>query len=432
MKVSYFCFFLATLSTTLSSTPLDRSALLVVDIAAMSAGDLDGFKASPQVGWWIEAGDELLVAPTSLGMRSALSASQLVKRTLTYRSVDELAVVHSGHANELGEGVKFLLKGGRSVIILKSDTVNLAHSDHGHFLVEPVQKNLVLSSRLREGAPSGSAWSESQQLRAKYAAGLIDGDRWFDDVKKLAEWNRHISADGNKEARSFITRRFEEMEGLSVSAQEFRVGNRPAWNVIATHMPADKEAQTILVTGHYDSTSQSVGTSAPGAEDNATGAAGVLELARMVTASKLDMNFVFIAFSGEEQGLVGSKAYVNGLDAQSRARIQSVINMDMIGYSKDDSLDVLLETSRQFESLSNHLAQAAKNTTTLRVYRTYNPWGSDHMPFIDRNIPAILTIDNDWGDYPAYHRTTDTIDKVSRAMGLEILRMNAAAIAAWN
>jgi hypothetical protein len=51
------------------------------------------------------------------------------------------------------------------------------------------------------------------------------------------------------------------------------------------------------------------------------------------------------------------------------------------------------------------------------------------MPFIDNNIPAILTIDNDWGDYPAYHRTSDTIDKVSRDMGAAILRMNAGALA---
>jgi aminopeptidase-like protein len=51
------------------------------------------------------------------------------------------------------------------------------------------------------------------------------------------------------------------------------------------------------------------------------------------------------------------------------------------------------------------------------------------MPFIDNNIPAILTIDNDWGDYPSYHRSSDTIDKVSRDMGAAILRMNAAALA---
>jgi Zn-dependent M28 family amino/carboxypeptidase len=138
---------------------------------------------------------------------------------------------------------------------------------------------------------------------------------------------------------------------------------------------------------------------------------------------------IFIVFSGEEQGLIGSKAYVRNLPAATRARIKAVINMDMIGFSKDDSEDVLLETSSDFKNLSDQFAAASALVPGLRYFTTFNPFGSDHMPFIDNNIPAILTIDNDWNDYPAYHRTTDTIDKVSREMGTSILKMNAAALA---
>ena len=103
--------------------------------------------------------------------------------------------------------------------------------------------------------------------------------------------------------------------------------------------------------------------------------------------------------------------------------------MDMIGYSTDDSEDVLLETSRDFKHLTDQFATAASLVPGLRYFTTFNPFGSDHMPFIDNGIPAILTIDNDWGSYPAYHRTTDTIDKISREMGAAILKMNVAALA---
>ncbi len=67
--------------------------------------------------------------------------------------------------------------------------------------------------------------------------------------------------------------------------------------------------------GHYDSTSQSTSSAAPGAEDNASGSAGVLELARVVIEAKPNVNVIFITFSGEEQGLVGSEILLKGFNS---------------------------------------------------------------------------------------------------------------------
>jgi len=198
-------------------------------------------------------------------------------------------------------------------------------------------------------------------------------------------------------------------------------------NVIAT-FDGGAASDIYIIGGHYDSISERTSDSAPGAEDNATGAAGVIELARVFANFPKTATLIFIAFSGEEQGLVGSKAYVRGLDTQTRSRVKAVLNMDMIGYSKDDSEDVLLESSSHFKPLVDHFSAAARLVEGLRFYISFNPYGSDHMPFIDSGIPAILTIDNDWGDYPSYHRTTDTIDKVSRDMGAAVLKMNAGAL----
>jgi hypothetical protein len=162
-----------------------------------------------------------------------------------------------------------------------------------------------------------------------------------------------------------------------------------------------------------------------------TGAAGVLELARVFARAKPKATLIFIAFSGEEQGLVGSAAWVRAQTTETRARIKQVLTMDMIGYSKDESLDVLLETSERFKPLHDQLLAASRLVDGLHAYSSFNPFGSDHMSFINQDISAILTIDYDWESYPAYHRTGDTIDKVSREMGTAILKMNAGALGAW-
>jgi Zn-dependent M28 family amino/carboxypeptidase len=203
---------------------------------------------------------------------------------------------------------------------------------------------------------------------------------------------------------------------------------RDAWNVIAT-FDAGPTSDIYIICGHYDSISERPSELAPGAEDNATGAAAVIELARVFSKYPKSATLVFATFSGEEQGLVGSKAFVRNLDPATRSRIKAVLNMDMIGYSKDDSEDVLLESSSRYKNLVDQFAAAASLVDGLKYYVTFNPYGSDHMPFIEAGIPAILTIDNDWGDYPSYHRSSDTIDKVSRDMGAAILRMNAGALA---
>jgi Zn-dependent M28 family amino/carboxypeptidase len=141
---------------------------------------------------------------------------------------------------------------------------------------------------------------------------------------------------------------------------------------------------------------------------------------------------IFIGFSGEEQGLIGSRAYVKSLlERGEKSKIKGVINMDMIGYSADSELDCLLETSAANEALTTVFAEAAQQFTELRIVTSFHYWGSDHVPFIDNDMPALLTIENDYGSYPAYHRSSDQVQNISIKMGLETLKMNAAVLGNW-
>ena len=87
--------------------------------------------------------------------------------------------------------------------------------------------------------------------------------------------------------------------------------------------------EIVVIGAHYDSYSRL--SPEPGADDNATGVAAVLETARILAPGEYERTIVYIAFSGEEQGLVGSEAWAS--DARARGLdIRAVINIDMIGY----------------------------------------------------------------------------------------------------
>jgi len=187
----------------------------------------------------------------------------------------------------------------------------------------------------------------------------------------------------------------------------------------------------VIAGAHYDSTSQSTATAAPGAEDNGSGSAGLLQLARALSISQAPRTAIFIFFSGEEQGLVGSKFNVNALVQRGdKAKVKLMHNMDMIGYRSTATLRVLLETTSTFSYLFQTYT-SARNTYSpnLAIATSTNAWGSDHEPYLAQGIPALLTIDYDWDKYPHYHRTTDLPQYLSQDIAFEILKMNVATVA---
>lgn len=403
--------------------------VIAVDISKLTRSKVENLKTKPEVSWWTEFGDWLVVSGDPRTIEDRLSVENLpIVRRWNSLSSDMLEVAVAAHSQEIPPGRQVLVKSGRLSLLMRSESSRHESLPASwRFKLTPFVPNTayVLSGSV-EGRPK--IWSHAQFMRAKNMMAEVDPVRWYMDVGTLTNWNRHVSSVDNVSARDWIKNEFDQLRPSNSSLQKFNVMGRDAWNVIAT-FDAGPGTDIYIICGHYDSISERPSESAPGAEDNATGAAAVIELARVFAKAPKSATLVFATFSGEEQGLVGSKAFVRNLDATTRSRIKAVLNMDMIGYSKDDSEDVLLESSSRYKALVDQFAAAASLVDGLKYYVTFNPYGSDHMPFIDAGIPAILTIDNDWGDYPFYHRSSDTIDKVSRDMGAAILRMNAGALA---
>jgi hypothetical protein len=200
-----------------------------------------------------------------------------------------------------------------------------------------------------------------------------------------------------------------------------------AKNVVGVLEGAGKLAdETVVIGAHYDH----IGYSGPlspakekkaaihhGADDNASGAASVMELARRFAAvpKREGRRLVFVAFSGEECGLYGSDAYC-AHPPFPLADTAAMVNLDMTGRLRTDSKEkkdhVLVEGSGTAKTFDSFLDTLAKKHD---LFMTKKPSGfgpSDHASFYQKKIPVIFY----WtGNHPDYHRPTDTADKINVA-----------------
>jgi hypothetical protein len=220
--------------------------------------------------------------------------------------------------------------------------------------------------------------------------------------------------------------------GYGTRIVSFSWSGNTSRNVVAERLGSGVGTRSlVLLTAHLDSINLSGGASAPapGADDNGTGSAGLLELARVLAAHPSVHDLRLVLFGGEEQGLRGSRDYVASLPPSDRARLLAVINMDMIGVLNTLSPTVLLEGAEVSRSLVESLAAAADDYTSLSVQMSFQPYASDHVPFIEAGLPAVLTIEGADSANTTIHSANDTLNRIHFDLAMEILRMNTAAVA---
>ncbi len=160
-----------------------------------------------------------------------------------------------------------------------------------------------------------------------------------------------------------------------------------------------------IVGAHYDSAGN------PGADDDASGVAGVLEAARVLSAYKFAATLIFIAFDREELGLVGSWAYAN---AHSGDNILGMVSMDMIAWKNPayPSAAIIFRVNSLDDPVANGLRDAFIQyvpAITPAVFDSGVP-NSDHYPFHANGKPAALLIENSAGQNPYYHKPLDSVD----------------------
>jgi hypothetical protein len=230
---------------------------------------------------------------------------------------------------------------------------------------------------------------------------------------------------GNKLAMDAVADAFKEI-GLTVERHCYRDHKfDKECNIVGNRDGLSPDAKAILIIGHLDS----VGYENAGADDNASGVAGVLEMARVLAGYKSDHAFIFAAVNGEENGIAGGYAYAAELKNTGLIKkIAWVINMDMISWNKDGVVE--LETNKEYLAHAEWVSALARTYTSLEPHIAMPAWGSDHVPFLDAGIPTYLSIEHWETRNPCYHKACDVLlEPLSWSYAAEIVKLNLAVAA---
>lgn len=194
-------------------------------------------------------------------------------------------------------------------------------------------------------------------------------------------------------------------------------------SLIAEKVGSTKSREILMVMAHIDS----IGEAFAGADDNASGMAALLEMARILKDYDNHRTIRFFITNGEETGLIGSTHYARSLEADNKIHeLKFALNMDMIGFNSTGVVEI--ETDPKFEENARLMGDLASRYTGLKTKITLGAWGSDHLPFIERGVPSLLTIEDWESKNPCYHQECDTIDLINFKYVAEITKLNLSTI----
>jgi len=249
-------------------------------------------------------------------------------------------------------------------------------------------------------------------------------------------------------AERYVADTFRLM-GLDVTGYPFEAYGGTYRNVIATLPGAGVDHPPLLIAAHYDTVLGS-----PGADDNASGLAVMLEAARSLKGHALARDVRFIGFCLEEENLLGSRAYTAHLRAMNQP-IQGMIALECVGYASPEpgsqqtppGIPVHVPATGDFlgvignepaRSLVESLSRAARTLVPeLKAVPLVVPGRgellpdtrrSDHAAFWDHDYPAVMLTDTANYRNPHYHQPTDTMDTINFTFMEQVVRCLIAAV----
>jgi hypothetical protein len=415
---------------------------VIVDIHARGAAGVAALKRADGVRWSAELGNGLLlgVAPDALDGWLARDGVRAGPSPLAFEEV----VVRDHVCTHVDEHTPALAVVGGYEIVRASPFEALA-TRGAAVAGEPLPADGVVARELRNDVRAAPARGADP-----FVAGIVarvDAQRWFDTMSALAAFDRNSFSPALPTARDWLLARFGDA-GLATETFPFQVtsgscsGTIPPAvtreNPIGMHVGSVFPDEWIVVGAHYDSRNNvrcdGTANPQPGANDNASGCAGVIELARAFQGVPTARTLVFMCFAGEEQGLQGSRRYVESLQAAGTiGRVRHMVNLDMIGHAVNDNLDTRIETTATHAAvLPQYAAAAATYAPELNLITSTSTQAySDHWYFLNAGVPGAFTWENGASSYPHYHQATDLPGNMLRARELAggILKMDAAVIA---
>ncbi|HLW53920.1 MAG TPA: M28 family peptidase [Candidatus Angelobacter sp.] len=318
----------------------------------------------------------------------------------------------------------FAAKAGNAGLTLHSQLVTKAINARNHGAKAVVVVNGKLGSGeedllTRFGSVSGPVNSGIVLVQVKNAS----ADKWFHAAgKSLAEIQEAINTSGKPSSFAFPNDlRFSLAVGIATT--------RATVNNVLAYLPGESDEYVILGAhydhlgrGYFDSLAPSqIGQIHPGADDNASGTAGVLELARRFAPmkGKLHRGILFMNFAGEELGLLGSAHWVES-PTRPLDKAVAMLNMDMIGRIKDDKVFIGgVGTGSTFKKT----LELAQSKEPFKIgYSDSGVSSSDHTSFATKRIPVLFFFS---GLHSDYHKPSDTWEKINAGSAVRLLDLVA-------
>ncbi|APF20104.1 peptidase M28 [Caldithrix abyssi DSM 13497] len=262
---------------------------------------------------------------------------------------------------------------------------------------------------------------------------LFSAERMLQDIRYLASEElegRGLGSEGLEKAARYIAEQFKKA-GLQPGADDgtyFQVwpeivddqGNKASVKNIIGLIPGTDphlKDQAVVVSAHYDHLGRGwpdvhrgdEGKIHPGADDNASGVAALLELARVLGQSfKPQRTVIFVAFTAEESGLKGSRYFVKHYRRFPPDKIMADLNLDTVGRLKDNKVMILnVSSAKEWP----YIFMGVGHVTGVDAQIVTPPLdASDQVAFIEAGIPAVQIFS---GPHTDYHRPSDTVDKIN-------------------
>lgn len=262
------------------------------------------------------------------------------------------------------------------------------------------------------GAPSLAA---GESAAIKRLLPLVDRNQILSTIMRLSSYpTRYYTSSTGVEAASWLRDRWTQMAAGrdDVTVELFAHAGWAQPSVIMTIEGQDAPAEKIVIGGHLDSITFS-GSTAPGADDDASGVASLTEVARLLLADqvRLRRSVVFIAYAAEEVGLRGSNEIADQFAAQSQ-QVLGVMQLDMTNYQGTAGTDIVLFTDYTSPTLTEFVdTLAGSYLPELVLSRDSCGYAcSDHASWHQNGFPTVLPFESQMDDYnPTIHSSQDTL-----------------------
>ncbi len=254
-----------------------------------------------------------------------------------------------------------------------------------------------------------------------------DSIRYF--IQKLQDFStRYLYAENRFEVSGWIKNEFIRLGIVNTELDTFYYDGTLQNNVIATIPGRIESDKYVILGGHYDSVCEPDPMNvAPGADNNASAVAAILEIARVIKNLNYapDVSIRFIAFAAEELGLWGSKHYA-AFAFNQNMKIKLMMNNDMIAYNEHSLLDSKVKLCYGEDTNIRNLAYQYILNLSFITPLVYSTTGPDDQSFAEKGYKTLFFMEDDFN--PFCFTPEETIDKLNIDYCAEIVKVNAAVL----